>query len=185
MYRTYFYCFVYVCKTIIVLNKMAGLEYKVERYFPLVSVQSVVTLFNYQLGKGEEIDLAFLSIVIGCIEHTLTVNRLPHGSDDVNFTVASFPVLEYKTVEALYCKFRTFIKGNVDLTKFPSSCATRELIKSVSDVIWRSLTRAYYKDRAHLQSLFSFLTGVMRFFLWLNYILISMFLFVLVLLFIQ
>lgn len=29
----------------------------------------------------------------------------------------------------------------------------------VSDVIWNSLTRSYYKDRAHLQSLYSYLTG--------------------------
>lgn len=29
----------------------------------------------------------------------------------------------------------------------------------MSDVIWNSLTRSYYKDRAHLQSLYSYLTG--------------------------
>ena len=37
--------------------------------------------------------------------------------------------------------------------------ATRELVKRVSDVIWNSLTRSYYKDRAHLQSVYSYLTG--------------------------
>lgn len=35
--------------------------------------------------------------------------------------------------------------------------ATREIIKRVSDVIWNSLIRSTYKDRAHLQSLYSYL----------------------------
>lgn len=35
--------------------------------------------------------------------------------------------------------------------------ATRELIKRVSDVIWNSLIRTTYKDRAHLQSMYSYL----------------------------
>lgn len=35
--------------------------------------------------------------------------------------------------------------------------ATRDLIKRVSDVIWNSLIRSTYKDRAHLQSMYSYL----------------------------
>lgn len=37
--------------------------------------------------------------------------------------------------------------------------ATREIIKYVSDVIWNSLIRSTYKDRAHLQSLYSYLAA--------------------------
>lgn len=33
------------------------------------------------------------------------------------------------------------------------------MIKKVSDLIWNSLLRSTYKDRAHLQSLYSYLTG--------------------------
>lgn len=36
---------------------------------------------------------------------------------------------------------------------------SRELIKKISDVIWSHLTRSYYKDRAHLQTIYSYLTG--------------------------
>lgn len=39
----------------------------------------------------------------------------------------------------------------------PPVYATREIIKRVSDVIWNSLIRSTYKDRAHLQSLYSYL----------------------------
>lgn len=41
----------------------------------------------------------------------------------------------------------------------PPIYATREIIKHVSDVIWNSLIRSTYKDRAHLQSLYSYLAG--------------------------
>lgn len=37
--------------------------------------------------------------------------------------------------------------------------ASREIIKKVSDIIWNSLIRSTYKDRAHLQSLYSYLAG--------------------------
>lgn len=46
--------------------------------------------------------------------------------------------------------------GGGDNTNQPTY-ATREIIKRVSDVIWHSLIRSTYKDRAHLQSLYSYL----------------------------
>lgn len=36
---------------------------------------------------------------------------------------------------------------------------SRELIKKISDVVWSNLHRSYYKDRAHLQTLYSYLSG--------------------------
>lgn len=70
-----------------------------------------------------------------------------------------FPIIEWETIDALRTKFVTQIKSAVDLSLYPDRYASRELVKKVSDVIWGGLTRAFYKDRAHLQSLFSFLTG--------------------------
>ena len=32
-------------------------------------------------------------------------------------------------------------------------------MKKISDVIWSHLTRSYYKDRAHLQTIYSYLTS--------------------------
>ena len=40
-----------------------------------------------------------------------------------------------------------------------SSYATRSLVKRVSDIVWNTLAKSQYKDRAHLQSLYSYLTG--------------------------
>ncbi|KAK7104350.1 menin-like [Littorina saxatilis] len=139
---------------------MAGFRDREKQHFPLTSIQAVVDLFSDQLERGDEVDLALLSIVLGCIENTLTMNRSSHSNVDESKTITPiFPVVEADTIEALYAKFTALIKGAVDLTKFESEYATRELVKRVSDVVWGSLTRAYYKDKAHLQSLFSFLTG--------------------------
>ncbi|XP_061164450.1 menin-like [Saccostrea echinata] len=139
---------------------MAGFRDREKQFFPLQNIQDVVKLFRDQLTCGEEPNLSLLSIVLGVIENILTVNRaVPTEVDNSSNLEPIFPVVELHTIEALYSKFETHIKRSVDLTRFPGNHATRELVKHVSDVIWGSLTRSFYKDKAHLQSLYSFLTG--------------------------
>ncbi|KAL4237425.1 Menin [Mactra antiquata] len=138
---------------------MAGFDLE-KQHFPLQKIQDVVDLFRGQLTRDGGIDLSLLSIILGTIENALTINR-SHTVSKENETKLQpiFPVIEWETIEALHTKFVTIIKSNVDLSKYPEKFATRELVKRVSDVIWGGLTRAFYKDRAHLQSLYSFLTG--------------------------
>lgn len=108
-------------------------------------------------------------------------------SIDNNISTASnctnFPVVTFETVKQLYEKFMKIISligpckriGVKEVKKSSRSTsaaaaaatataataapayATREIIKQVSDVIWNSLIRSTYKDRAHLQSLYSYL----------------------------
>lgn len=132
-----------------------------KQLFPLQKIQDVVDLFKDQLTRKDGIDLSLLSITLGTIENALTINR-SHAVNRENESKLQpiFPVIEWETIQALHTKFVTLIKSLVDLSKYPEKFATRELVKRVSDVIWGGLTRAFYKDRAHLQSLFSFLTGV-------------------------
>nr|CAG4649229.1 EOG090X0424 [Scapholeberis mucronata]SVE93539.1 EOG090X0424 [Scapholeberis mucronata] len=151
------------------------------KLFPLKTVSSVVSLVESILKRTSEPDLALLSILIGCIENTLTCNvSVLSGAKSTVLSPATsieenseklvvippirkeddFPEIDWPTIEALYVKFRAIIKSSVDLTQFDCpEFATRELVKKVSDVIWNTLTRSYYKDRAHLQSLYSYLTG--------------------------
>ncbi|OWF51452.1 menin-like [Mizuhopecten yessoensis] len=139
---------------------MAGFRENEKQHFPLQSIQDVVDLFRDQLTGSDEPNLPLLSIVLGAIENVLTVNRSLPGEIDHSKTLEPiFPVIELETVEALYEKFVTHVKRSIDLTKFCGEVATRELVKLVSDVIWSSLMRSFYKDKAHLQSLYSFLTG--------------------------
>lgn len=132
-----------------------------ERFFPIQDISEVVRLFKYEMESTKEPDLALLSIVVGSIENLLTCNRtLVAATESDIFANLKLPIVEYKIVDALYKKFHSTVKGYVDLSAYGNiKYATRELIKRVSDVIWNSLTRSYYKDRAHLQSLYSYLTG--------------------------
>lgn len=130
--------------------------------FPLQNISSVVKVFKQQLTSAKEPNLAFLSIVAGAVENSLTCNRNFTVENETEYDEGKLPAVEYHIVEALYMKFSAVIKGSVDLTLYgDKKHATRELVKRVSDVVWNSLTRSYYKDRAHLQSLFSYLTGKM------------------------
>ncbi|KAJ8927114.1 hypothetical protein NQ314_020387 [Rhamnusium bicolor] len=129
-----------------------------ESLFPITNISTVVHLFRNELENTPEPDIALLSIVAGVIENSLTSRSSSALQMCEPVEQNSLPILQLETVETLYHKFHGIIKSAVDSNK-SKSFATRELVKKVSDVIWNSLTRSYYKDRAHLQSLYSYLTG--------------------------
>lgn len=149
---------------------MAGFRQLDRKNFPLQDVSSVVNLFKNEFDGKSEPDLALLSIVVGAIENSMTCNRSYPSNENDEFGETSKQIVpvEYHIIEALYTKFHTIIKGTVDLSLYGElKYASRDLVKRVSDVIWNSLTRSYYKDRAHLQSLYSYLTGNSTYEFWL------------------
>ncbi|EDW71247.1 menin isoform X1 [Drosophila virilis] len=136
--------------------------------FPLKSTSDVVNLFRRALTSPIEPDLTLLSIVVGYIELSLTTGEaaqaaqaaqaaLGGGSDVIMGNSVPFPVVTHELIAGLYKKFQTILSV-VEKPK-PHRQATREIIKKVSDVIWNSLIRSSYKDRAHLQNLYSYLSG--------------------------
>ncbi|XP_021165212.2 menin isoform X2 [Fundulus heteroclitus] len=145
-----------------------GLHSAQKKYFPLRGIDGVVQLFEAELHKSEP-DLALLSLVLGFVEHFLAVNRvIPINVPGVRFEplepdcpTSCFPTVELGMISALYERFTAQIRGAVDLSQYrrTASGSSRELVKKVSDVIWNSLSRSYFKDRAHIQSLFSLITG--------------------------
>ncbi|KAM9301804.1 menin [Gastrophryne carolinensis] len=72
-----------------------------------------------------------------------------------------FPTMDLPVAQALHARFTSQTRGAVDLSSYPreNSASGRDLIRRVADVIWNGLSRSYFKDRAHIQSLFSFVTG--------------------------
>lgn len=137
---------------------------ELKREFPLCSLTDVLQLFRRQLQQPEP-NLALLSIVSGFLESTLISRFNDNQSGTGVDTLSTFPVLEWELVETLYKKFQTILsviepgtggKGAKPSKQTPL-VATREIIKRVSDLIWNSLIRSTYKDRA-LQSLFSYLS---------------------------
>uniref|UniRef100_A0A8C3B4D5 Menin n=1 Tax=Cyclopterus lumpus TaxID=8103 RepID=A0A8C3B4D5_CYCLU len=145
-----------------------GLHSAQKKHFPLRGIDGVVQLFDAELRKSEP-DLALLSLVLGFVEHFLAVNRvIPINVPGVRFEPlepdcpnSCFPTVELCMISALYERFTAQIRGAVDLSQYRRTVAgsSRELVKKVSDVIWNSLSRSYFKDRAHIQSLFSLITG--------------------------
>jgi len=148
--------------------------------FPLSTIGNVVHLFRLELTDDHhDPDIVLLSIVVGCIENSLTSPRTGAVSEDGNLLCASVtdfeepevadvenlriePPVELHIVEALYAKFEAVVRGYCDLSLFKEEGrkgASRALIKRVSDIIWNTLTKSQYKDRAHLQSIYSYLTG--------------------------
>lgn len=146
-----------------------GLHSAQKKHFPLRGIDGVVQLFDAELRKSEP-DLALLSLVLGFVEHFLAVNRvIPINVPGVRFEPlepdcpnSCFPTVELGMISALYERFTAQIRGAVDLSQYRRTAAgsSRELVKKVSDVIWNSLSRSYFKDRAHIQSLFSLITGM-------------------------
>ncbi|KOB78566.1 Menin [Operophtera brumata] len=132
-------------------------EYK--HCFPIDSIQKVCDLFEEQLRSNKEVDLALFSIIVGAVENNLT--NVKNTDRDVNLTAnkLKFPCVGWEEVRDLHDRFVSLMRSGVDNKLLHGAYATRDLIKRVADVVWNSLTRSYYKDRAHLQSIYTFLTG--------------------------
>ncbi|CAB0008137.1 unnamed protein product [Nesidiocoris tenuis] len=132
--------------------------------FPLMDIPSVVKLFGDELLKPDP-DLTLLSIIAGAVENSMTCSQNgaalspPDVTNDKTET-GGIPTVHFHQVNALYMKFHSLIKGSIDMTLYDKKAASRELIRRVSEVVWNSLSRSQYKDsRAHLQSLYSYMTG--------------------------
>uniref|UniRef100_A0A2K5EL52 Menin n=1 Tax=Aotus nancymaae TaxID=37293 RepID=A0A2K5EL52_AOTNA len=133
-----------------------GLKAAQKTLFPLRSIDYVVPLFAAEWGR-EEPDVMFLSLVLGFVEHFLAVNRIiPTNVPELTVQpsptpyppggLTYFPVADLSIIAVLYARFRAQIRGAVDLSLYPrkEGVSRRELVKV---------------SNAHIQSLFSFITG--------------------------
>ncbi|XP_040184697.1 menin isoform X2 [Rana temporaria] len=79
----------------------------------------------------------------------------------VQYGGSYFPNMNLVVGQALHARFTAQTRGAVDLSCYPqeNGASGRDLIRRVADIIWNGLSRSYFKDRAHIQSLFSFVTG--------------------------
>ena len=145
--------------------------------FPITSLHSFFELIDLHINIHEDASpsLAYLSVLLGYLEYELTVNRISSLSSsseaedldlsnvDAKNEDLEFPTLHLEIVEGLLELFVLTLKAHVDksLTEFTtrSGYATKKLCKFVSDLLWSGLLRSYHKDKAHIQSLFSYLTG--------------------------
>lgn len=116
--------------------------------FPLKDVPSVIEVFKQELDKVEP-NLAKLSIILGFYETALTCK----GADP-----SSCPSLDQETFGALYSKYLALIRKDFQFND-QNKPATREMVTGIADLVWSCLSKSYFKDRPHIQNLYSFLTG--------------------------
>ena len=116
--------------------------------FPLKNMSSVVEFFSREV-KQEDPNLAKLSIILGFYESALTCKG----------AVNSWPTLDKDTFEALYSKFTALVERDFEYNT-NSKPVTREIVKGVSDLVWSCLSKSYFKDKPHIQNIYSFLTGM-------------------------
>ncbi|XP_059095385.1 menin-like isoform X2 [Tigriopus californicus] len=143
--------------------------------FPLRTVGQVRQWVEAQLATPEP-DLALLSIVVGQLEHQWTAGKVgsgPAAESTVGLGGAGAasgltiePPLTWPLIEASVAKFESIIRSYCDslvlsaaLSAPENVSAIRALIKHVADIIWNTLSKSHYKDRPHLQSIYSYLTG--------------------------
>jgi len=135
-------------------GKRAGIRQWM-KYFPLKTTDAVVELFEAQLSTGAP-DLACLSLVLGALEVKMTSD----GTDDATFSQVNFTDLE-----SLYQRFLTLLRRSIPANEIVSCrhgavvVSSSDIVHKVSNVVWSCLGGSYHKDRAHIQSLYSLLTG--------------------------
>ena len=152
-------------------------------FFPITTVGQLRKLFESQLA-GDQPNLALLSIVVGFVENTLThckdvpavtafepssVQPEDNEPDDATaVNLAIDPPVTWDVVETLMAKFQATVRGFCDAdllsavrtgAKDDYAVNARRLIKHVADIVWNTLSKSQYKDRPHLQSIYSYLTG--------------------------
>lgn len=115
--------------------------------FPVKDISAVIEVFKAELSDAEP-NLAKLSIILGFFETALTCK----GS------MNQCPSLDKETYDALAGKFQALIQKNLNANK-EQRPATREFVTDVADLIWSCLSKSYFKDKPHIQNLYSFLTG--------------------------
>lgn len=115
--------------------------------FPLKNMSSVVEFFKREVQQDDP-NLAKLSIILGYYESALTCK----GSEN------TWPTLDKETFEALYSKFTALVERDFEYNT-NSKPVTREIVKGVSDLVWSCLSKSYFKDKPHIQNIYSFLTG--------------------------
>lgn len=152
------------------MNELRDIDVK---RFPLTCVDDVVNLFRDQLTSGFQPNLTLLSIVLGVVEHSLTVSRplekTPRGrpSDKINLEGIdrdekenqSIPPVKLEDIRVLFEVFVKLVIDFVDIKGVPPKYTSAQLLKKVSDLLWNNLTKTFYKDKGHLQFLYTLFKG--------------------------
>lgn len=164
-------------------------EAKTSAFFPLKTVNDARKLFDFEIKSQEPNLVLLSIVAGSIENSMTKVNEVnltspsfpPKTSNKLNksehvsvsekpdVTSANFridPQIDWHVVEALYAKFETVFNSYCEVALLEKARQieadnwdVRRLIKHVADIIWNTLSKAQYKDRPHLQSIYSYLMG--------------------------
>ena len=146
--------------------------------YPISNLTNVVDVFKVELKKGNDADLALLSILAGYVEDFFTGSRTTgstnvqqtnghhapkssqrnkksanNGSSSIMDADIISPPLTREQLDAMRQKFVSRIRGFCDLSLIPDlgKCANTAVIKRVSDIIWNTLNEERHMDRGEVE----------------------------------
>lgn len=145
-------------------HEMRSYWSRFEPFFPLLNEGSVVDLLKEVL-RGPEPCLAFVSVLVGIWEHYYTDNKARLQCASATSSCNPDPVISWgeltsltdMLVEFLLPLQRRLESLAVKEHAVQQSGTSREIVKLVCDAVWSGLSKSYFKDRPHIQSVFSFL----------------------------
>lgn len=139
-----------------------------EKYFPLRSSQNLVSLLKQLISNGRPPDIAYISLLLGNVEHSLSSAGKQNGDEHFEKVLSTIDLQQIHTLYKSFCDYlkepalinkkQKFKKDDLNI-KNNLKKSKRSQIKDLADVVWSLLARNYRKDRPHMQSLYSLLKG--------------------------
>ena len=133
-------------------------------YFPLNSMDKVVNIVEHLVLDKPKSCLPILSMVLGWYEHKLVIT----GKDKLLPNEEIFPSLDWTTFSSTFLKYQKCLE-KFKLAQFEESKNEKLAIKDVADFVWKELKNTFYKDKHHIQSLYSFLFGEFSFYFYYHW----------------
>ena len=139
-----------------------------ENFFPLRSLNDILNLLKSIIENGRPPDIAYFSILLGKVEHTVSSSLSKKEKDEIHSLLAE---IDLKEINSFYQHFRNFLKSqvsfnaNIKIKKDVSNSKPvngknkNTKIKELADAVWSMLARNYRKDRPHMQTLYSLIKG--------------------------
>ena len=131
---------------------------ELEKYFPIESIKNITKIVQHFITSKEiNSNLPYLSLIIGWYEHKLIID----GKDHLLPNEEIFPVLTWETFTEACDYYHAFVDtismATVKAEGIEPREYTKNVIKLVSDYVWKHLKNTFSKDKQHVQTVYSFL----------------------------
>lgn len=131
---------------------------ELKTHFPIESIGNITKIVKHLITSQQiKSSLPYISLIIGWFEHKLIID----GKDHLLLDKEIFPILTWQTFIDTCDSYHGFIDTIPMKTvqkEGREPCEyTKNIIKLVSDHVWKQLKNTFSKDKQHVQTVYSFL----------------------------